>query len=156
MRGHHPPHGKPPIEARSIPADAGPPDMIPADWDIDEVYPRGCGATCDDRCDLGDQLGLSPRMRGHHYLIEGVSSSERSIPADAGPPISQSSEMPEVQVYPRGCGATRSTKMAEALEPGLSPRMRGHHATLSANYCGAGSIPADAGPPKVPPCGNKS
>ena len=66
MRGHQ---GNPPKNlrlTRSIPADAGAPDHLKWPTDTVMVYPRGCGGTSTHRSWRVADMGLSPRMRGHH------------------------------------------------------------------------------------------
>jgi len=86
-------------------------------------------------------------MRGHHETCLKVGRVWGSIPADAGPPRAVSLRPLELEVYPRGCGATRRTYPFAASYAGLSPRMRGHHAGQVHLVVKLGSIPADAGPP---------
>jgi len=113
------------------------------------VYPRGCGATImiDRYQDRG--TGLSPRMRGYQPLASHTSSALRSIPADAGLPTTGRGSPRLAEVYPRGCGATRTTLDLAQLLEGLSPRMRGYLKIGSLVCDRAGSIPADAGLPQV-------
>jgi len=112
-----------------------------------KVYPRGCGGTPEPRADADPPRGLSPRMRGHRDPQYTFSQSERSIPADAGAPLSAHVKDRFATVYPRGCGGTAVTLTHFAPRRGLSPRMRGHPAYLAYSKAASGSIPADAGAP---------
>ena len=92
--------------------------------------------------------GLSPRMRGHLWRGPWGRWSNRSIPADAGPPDGSFGCAIGGWVYPRGCGGTQMSSSSGSRAKGLSPRMRGHR-LVQPKYCrGPGSIPADAGAPR--------
>jgi len=86
MRGHRSETCFLPMDERSIPADAGPPESPPASPAPAWVYPRGCGATSDAAGLYHPSTGLSPRMRGHRDANGNGNLTVRSIPADAGPP----------------------------------------------------------------------
>ena len=147
MRGYHVSGTAPMKRGWSIPADAGlPTKELDSDW-INEVYPRGCGATqADGLTPLPDE-GLSPRMRGYLDPAGRRRQRRRSIPADAGLPGSWTRLKISGRVYPRGCGATLSLKDANANQKGLSPRMRGYQSGRLEYGKNSGSIPADAGLP---------
>ncbi len=110
----------------SIPADAGLPSTArprpPSGW----VYPRGCGATMARSTDVLPVSGLSPRMRGYLRRGDRLANDARSIPADAGLPEVHVWTRLQVEVYPRGCGATVSKTYLRESRQGLSPRMRGY------------------------------
>ena len=149
MRGHlrwaplrHPARG-------SIPADAGAPKRNRTNLSGQKVYPRGCGGTELYQHHAGRGKGLSPRMRGHRTQRIFGHLLQRSIPADAGAPRGGGPEQPTGQVYPRGCGGTRQRRFSSVVEPGLSPRMRGHLPQLASSHPANRSIPADAGAPHV-------
>ena len=92
-------------------------------------------------------LGLSPRVRGNpsaaykRFLVRG------SIPASAGEPGSCSRIKGQSRVYPRECGGTWDVDWQTAVDPGLSPRVRGNPANGTARYATMRSIPASAGEP---------
>ena len=101
------------------------------------VYPRACGGTRshDSAGIRSSRCGLSPRLRGN----------PESYPAPFDP---------YGKVYPRACGGT-ALDLASILPTGsistdgLSPRLRGNRADISAVRCihRTGSIPAPAGEP---------
>ena len=74
--------------AGSIPADAGEPHRRLSLTDVCGVYPRGCGGTPPEGTSSGTTSGLSPRMRGNHAGPGRRVPPARSIPADAGEPLS--------------------------------------------------------------------
>ena len=107
----------------SIPADAGLPSTArprpPSGW----VYPRGCGATMARSTDVLPVSGLSPRMRGYLRRGDRLANDARSIPADAGLPEVHVWTRLQVEVYPRGCGATPATVCQEPGATGPSLRI---------------------------------
>ena len=54
-------------------------------------------------------------------------------------------------VYPRVCGGTLSRCFHDAAQSGLSPRVRGNHASIWGIPMAVGSIPACAGEPRPIP-----
>ena len=91
--------------------------------------------------------GLSPRVRGN-LLSRCLSSAlAGSIPASAGQPSIFRNEGAGQRVYPRECGATLRHCHHEALELGLSPRVRGNLVPSRARAIFYRSIPASAGQP---------
>ena len=96
--------------SRSIPACAGPPSGC-----------RYIGRTT---------IGLSPRVRGHPVRAVDLKKGVGSIPACAGPPERRRPARPPSRVYPRVCGATWSCGVSRSSWSGLSPRVRGHRATV--------------------------
>ena len=120
---------------------------------ISMVYPRACGGTPLVRRVNPYQYGLSPRVRGNHYIPDTGINPNRSIPARAGEPASRTASSPVRRVYPRACGGTKRMIFRCHSERGLSPRVRG-------NRPGRGragraearrSIPARAGEPHQQP-----
>ena len=71
-------------------------------------------------------IGLSPRVRGNHYLIMLVFVLLRSIPARAGEPCLRKPAHPPSRVYPRACGGTSVQLGVGTRLWGLSPRVRGN------------------------------
>ena len=116
------------------------------------VYPRGCGATLRWVVHHGCGLGLSPRMRGNLGPPPPARMRVRSIPADAGQPRPAQRRWRTHGVYPRGCGATEQVRHGTAPRWGLSPRMRGNRDACREHDFIEGSIPADAGQPRLLPC----
>ena len=110
---------------RSIPASAGQPGFVRNLAEIEEVYPRECGAALDPHAQARRADGLSPRVRGsphdtaHHVIRDG------SIPASAGQPSRYRASRDQGWVYPRECGAAEMAARARGCWTGLSPRVRG-------------------------------
>ncbi len=149
MRGYPQRHALARRAGGSIPADAGLPWRGAPTSCRCRVYPRGCGATCGVATDSRMMRGLSPRMRGYRRSTSGPAFRSRSIPADAGLPRPRRRRRQGNKVYPRGCGATQHYSRRRESIRGLSPRMRGYQAVREALPSSRGSIPADAGLPKV-------
>ena len=55
------------------------------------------------------RIGLSPRVRGNHFVPNREAKSHRSIPACAGEPTLAIGEVVGVRVYPRVCGGTSTS-----------------------------------------------
>ena len=132
---------------RSIPAGAGEPSSFPPAVPAREVYPRGCGGTRNANLVSISQSGLSPRVRGNHFLVVKPRTTPRSIPAGAGEPRCGTSGRGRQGVYPRGCGGTLPTTIYRLNRGGLSPRVRGNLADIPTTHPMGGSIPAGAGEP---------
>ena len=135
------------IRYGSIPADAGLPNVRGLQSLSMKVYPRGCGATGNNRVQQGYEWGLSPRMRGYRALFAHLLAQTRSIPADAGLPRCSTGSTKVLGVYPRGCGATIVGVASNFPLQGLSPRMRGYPDMPPPIRLKYWSIPADAGLP---------
>ena len=90
----------------SIPACAGEPIWIGASGLVVKVYPRVCGGTFTILVTAARMRGLSPRVRGN--LLQGgvTGQTRRSIPACAGEPAYDHTDLVFVPVYPRVCGGT--------------------------------------------------
>ena len=149
MRGNHPEDVRQSDDLGSIPAHAGEPLLVPVDVQSSRVYPRACGGTSPPRRPTHGRPGLSPRMRGNPQFFENRGWVAGSIPAHAGEPRPPSGPPWPRRVYPRACGGTLVDKVAQNVDKGLSPRMRGnlaHYATAPADWR---SIPAHAGEPRV-------
>ena len=132
----------------SIPARAGQPDI---DWVIaggERVYPRACGATVLTEGRKIGAWGLSPRVRGNLAYEHVKAALDRSIPARAGQPDTQSHHLRPLPVYPRACGATDVGLVDVRCRDGLSPRVRGNPLDQVGLAVGIGSIPARAGQPR--------
>ena len=93
--------------------------------------------------------GLSPRVRGNHYLLQTGQIVEGSIPACAGEPRLYLLLRDPSRVYPRVCGGTPSVESATVRAEGLSPRVRGNRRPSRWRAASARSIPACAGEPSV-------
>ena len=135
------------IAQRSIPACAGEPGTATPNGATSRVYPRVCGGTTGSDPAPHRSWGLSPRVRGNRWVSAGRTQSGRSIPACAGEPILTIMDSNGRPVYPRVCGGTADGDRGVLFDAGLSPRVRGNHATNVDDVEGIGSIPACAGEP---------
>ena len=95
-----------PRQPGSIPAGAGEPRTCPRRSSCPRVYPRGCGGTARPNRRARRPAGLSPRVRGNLLPSLITAAGSRSIPAGAGEPGQIAFNLPEKEVYPRGCGGT--------------------------------------------------
>ena len=147
MRGNRAVDGAGQPTDRSIPAYAGEPHRQPARCGLATVYPRVCGGTAPVTCGAAADRGLSPRMRGNRCSWCWPIRDERSIPAYAGEPLSETPALSAGTVYPRVCGGTGACECGDVSPLGLSPRMRGNLTQYFAHHIAVGSIPAYAGEP---------
>ncbi len=131
----------------SIPACAGEPRTARGPRPVDAVYPRVCGGTRSGGAARLPWLGLSPRVRGNHFMIVALRFMIRSIPACAGEPAGRWRRRSAPGVYPRVCGGTVAVYRDDADEAGLSPRVRGNRCRPRLRLYQHGSIPACAGEP---------
>ena len=134
----------------SIPACAGEPAPDARQDGAIGVYPRVCGGTARARHAPQGSTGLSPRVRGNHFVDPLDVGVPGSIPACAGEPRSWRYGRAGSRVYPRVCGGTRATELRLPHVPGLSPRVRGNRCVTRRRRGSSGSIPACAGEPKPP------
>ena len=132
---------------RSIPAYAGEPCTRRSTASKAPVYPRVCGGTSSDPGTADTGRGLSPRMRGNQSGAPTPAETPRSIPAYAGEPPPGAPSPGRGAVYPRVCGGTSDAPDQIPRSLGLSPRMRGNPAAVTAQSGGGRSIPAYAGEP---------
>ena len=91
--------------------------------------------------------GLSPRVRGNPSAVCDGAVFVGSIPASAGEPAASATPSLPRTVYPRECGGTAEGALDDALDMGLSPRVRGNLAFWRDKPTPTGSIPASAGEP---------
>ena len=140
LRGRHRPAG-------SIPAPAGEPKGPAGIFHRPPVYPRACGGTTTYTPPVGNEYGLSPRLRGNLLGMMLNCPITRSIPAPAGEPAGCLGMMALPMVYPRACGGTRDEKLEAELAEGLSSRLRGNPSELTPLALDDRSIPAPAGEP---------
>ncbi len=123
--------GKPPKGAsmdqfeRSIPACAGETSVHVFTPFLKGVYPRVCGGNRPPVVVYPKTSGLSPRVRGKQEGGEIVDRYLRSIPACAGETRPHPLASPLGQVYPRVCGGNAPERSKQAMNQGLSPRVRG-------------------------------
>ena len=134
---------------RSIPACAGEPPMTTSQPFLNAVYPRVCGGTILRSPSAILVSGLSPRVRGNHWLLPEQLHRAGSIPACAGEPIPAGRGGTYREVYPRVCGGTSVSVGAHSPAEGLSPRVRGNLHLGFLECLEEGSIPACAGEPTV-------
>ena len=111
----------PPETMRSIPAGAGEPAPGARHGPRPRVYPRGCGGTGMPYRLMVAAWGLSPRVRGNLVVDVGAQLHDGSIPAGAGEPAPTARAASRLQVYPRGCGGTRTSR-GSTRPPGVYPR----------------------------------
>ena len=107
------------------------------------VYPRVCGGTdvcCRSYSPKCVTNGLSPRVRGHLPMAAGshVSPYPWVYPrVCGGTSVRRHGHAVERKrpVYPRVCGGTlyRPAYALVTLLRGLSPRVRGHHSSMTLN-----------------------
>ncbi len=147
MRGNPPLRPYPVVAQGSIPAHAGEPPCHGTGAVPDQVYPRACGGTGQDRRLLRPARGLSPRMRGNLAGVVLRLLQAGSIPAHAGEPRPAWPRAPRRGVYPRACGGTAYGLEQIGGPEGLSPRMRGNLVQALYDLANTRSIPAHAGEP---------
>ena len=111
------------------------------------VYPRVCGGTNGIAIMVGPRGGLSPRVRGNHWVLSDNHSGYGSIPACAGEPPTPGPAPAASRVYPRVCGGTTMPGRTVCALPGLSPRVRGNPPHRRRRQRRRRSIPACAGEP---------
>jgi len=70
-------------------------------------------------------VGSSPRVRGTHYLLAGLSCRCRIIPACAGNTNCRDPKGPPDSDHPRVCGEHASVQSIRTPRIGSSPRVRG-------------------------------
>ena len=114
----------------------------------ERVYPRTRGGTLTTCRMKPGSRGLSPHARGNRSGLEGLSTSQRSIPARAGEPDRIKEAERNHQVYPRTRGGTSADATAIKPATGLSPHVRGNQDAERLASADAGSIPARAGEPQ--------
>ena len=139
--------------AGSIPASAGEPRSPAGPASGPWVYPRECGGTTPYCARRSSTPGLSPRVRGNLAQDHAEKRADRSIPASAGEPPRSIAFAHATWVYPRECGGTRRPALRCRGRRGLSPRVRGNLLDRVDADNLRRSIPASAGEPGHPPCG---
>ena len=147
VRGNRAAQGLTPPWAGSIPACAGEPAACHTSGAAVKVYPRVCGGTCYPCPTPSRSSGLSPRVRGNLMFLDKIRVDDGSIPACAGEPGAVASSGLTMTVYPRVCGGTAVFSLQDANDPGLSPRVRGNHTSVTQATARTRSIPACAGEP---------
>ena len=90
------------------------------------VYPRVYGGTIIEVLVAGASDGLSPRVRGNLFTLQGDRVDVGSIPACTGEPRTSNRTSPHGPVYPRVYGGTGLGVLIFVGGVGLSPRVRGN------------------------------
>ena len=148
------PRRTPARESRgSIPAHAGKPVRGRATRPHVAVYPRPRGEAHGGIWNDLDPRGLSPPTRGSRLNLRHDRMQARSIPAHAGKPPVRSGSSTGRAVYPRPRGEAGDVARVQPALQGLSPPTRGSRRQAQRVRDPAGSIPAHAGKPAVPPEG---
>ena len=131
----------------SIPALTGKPGHRGHAHHPEGVYPRAHGEARVVRQPSRVVCGLSPRSRGSPGGGSAGPTRRRSIPALTGKPLRRRLLRWWGGVYPRAHGEARSWLSSKVARPGLSPRSRGSHLSLSLRRIRRRSIPALTGKP---------
>ena len=110
-----------------------------------------CGGTTVFSTRADSSAGLSPRVRGHHGVLDAGRFLSGSIPACAGAPLTAEAGRIVAQVYPRVCGGTTQL-VVEVVTYGVYPRVCGGTSTADTpGTSESASIPACAGAPETNP-----
>ena len=133
----------------SIPAQAGEPTPSRVHPRRSRVYPRAGGGTTVAKLATVREWGLSPRRRGNRGTERRRRAVPGSIPAQAGEPSCPCRRRRCSWVYPRAGGGTVPGRTRADIHAGLSPRRRGNHGAGRVRVLPAGSIPAQAGEPRL-------
>ena len=138
--GHHPAPG-------SIPSCTGKPAVEDEAVGNGVVYPRMYGETISWSSGGSSAVGLSPHVRGNPSYAGLTGACRGSIPACTGKPRAPARQEDPGVVYPRMYGETASAGGNTDKETGLSPHVRGNHATRALIEPEMRSIPACTGKP---------
>ncbi len=117
-----------PCQSRStrfIPVGAGNSLTAPTTGAYQPVYPRGCGELRASASVFISSRGLSPWVRGTHFVASFRRQASRFIPVGAGNSGYLSTSKTREAVYPRGCGELYLTILKPPRLDGLSPWVRG-------------------------------
>ena len=133
----------------SIPAQAGEPRSDRRAAAPRGVYPRAGGGTIVTGPVFAANEGLSPRRRGNPARRNRDGHHRGSIPAQAGEPVPAAMSPRSLRVYPRAGGGTGTPPGRTRTREGLSPRRRGNRRDGHWGQAAKGSIPAQAGEPRV-------
>ncbi len=109
------------------------------------VHPRVCGEHLQEAKNLWSMAGSSPRVRGTHETITGMSKYARFIPACAGNTQQRRTAHRHAAVHPRVCGEHRRQHHVQCWWHGSSPRVRGTQNVIEATRRLYRFIPACAG-----------
>ena len=133
----------------SIPACTGKPPFVVQSLVLRSVYPRVYGETQIGKPSPAAGFGLSPRVRGNLASRHWDRAYGRSIPACTGKPPPSQLPGHTYGVYPRVYGETAFGGLADLMDRGLSPRVRGNPLGRSHADARNRSIPACTGKPKT-------
>ena len=112
-------------ELRFIPAPAG--NGVDTHWWLErhQVHPRACGERGSPPSWISRSTGSSPRLRGTVVRGSETSGCSRFIPAPAGNGGEFTPHAVLASVHPRACGERSRVPIADGLQIGSSPRLRG-------------------------------
>ena len=130
---------------RFIPAGAGNTSLPASAAHRSTVYPRRCGEHTQSLPMPEPTRGLSPQVRGTHWLAFDGVDDRRFIPAGAGNTVRQSGPAAPRPVYPRRCGEHLPPSAHRHPASGLSPQVRGTQLRIPAPTLRYRFIPAGAG-----------
>ena len=131
----------------AIPAWAGAPVHKQRVGVIYGGHPRVGGGTIGLDAAALDDLGPSPRGRGHLQRRRHIGAQRGAIPAWAGAPLSGARRFLHLTGHPRVGGGTFHQDQRQRRDAGPSPRGRGHLATTIELKDQERAIPAWAGAP---------
>ena len=152
VRGTHTLIMDAPASRGSIPACTGNPGLSGTTRAYAGVYPRVYGETRAVARSEPCGQGLPPRVRGNPTYLHSRPPVRRSIPACTGNPPIVGPAGAGRRVYPRVYGETACAAAAAVHGDGLSPRVRGNHASAGHELAPARSIPACTGKPHPTSC----
>ncbi len=115
----------------------------------DTIHPRPGGGASTDSPGRRLVRGPSPRRRGSLDRQSGPAPGAGSIPAQAGEPGGVLIYDSCLGVHPRAVGGARTYDIDLSTGKGPSPRRRGSRARMRGQPDRRGSIPAQAGEPRL-------
>ena len=139
------------LQARIIPARAGPTQRRHTVRHPDKDHPRSCGANAVLASTLTGRYGSSPLVRGQRDGRANRAGLLRIIPARAGPTYFINHVDYINADHPRSCGANMQARHFGAGLSGSSPLVRGQRSSLRPAWPRPRIIPARAGPTWWPP-----
>ncbi len=124
------------VAVRFIPARAGNAGCRAFRGGRSTVHPRACGERPSAWRRSSSCNGSSPRVRGTHVGHEAGRVAQRFIPARAGNAVCSFSLATSESVHPRACGERFTPGYRVKIIDGSSPRVRGTHFFLLADFKG--------------------
>ena len=140
------------LQARIIPARAGPTQRRHTVRHPDKDHPRSCGANAVLASTLTGRYGSSPLVRGQRDGRANRAGLLRIIPARAGPTYFINHVDYINADHPRSCGANMQARHFGAGLSGSSPLVRGQPWRHSHTCQWRRIIPARAGPTQCRTC----